>query len=197
MMSLDVDAVVAAADSAQTLPLPPPGSCGVDANMSRCVTDSVAELVRSSKCYKDMTPDEMYDFKSEGMVTHLEEPGHLMCSSHCGEGQVYKQFQSLRPLRWHFLEHKGRKHTSAKDEETVQPSASHRMTEARMATGVRSQSPAVQIASVGEASRSSSQRSIPISATTLGTMILEAFATQGTFRRRSWSSFSHLQTCGH
>ena len=48
-----------------------------------------------------------------------------------------------------------------------------------MATVVRSQSPAVQIASVGEASRSSSQRPIPISATTLGTMIVEAFATPG------------------
>jgi len=118
-----------------------------------------------------MTPDETYDSKSEGMVTHHEEP--------CGKGQVYKQFKSLRPVRWHFLEHKGRKHTSAKDEETVQPSASHRMTEARMATGVRSQSPAVQIASVGEASWSSSQRSIPIPATTLGTMIVEAFATPG------------------
>ena len=155
MRSLDVDAAVAAADSAQTLPLPPPGSCGVDANMSRCVIDSVAELVRSSKCYKDMTPDEMYDFKSEGMVTHPEEPGRLTCSIHCGRGQVYKKFQSLRSLRWHFLEHKGHKHTFAKVEVTVQPSASHRMTEARMATGVRSKAPAVQIASVGEASRSS------------------------------------------
>ena len=104
----------------------------------------------SSKCYKDMTPDEMYDFKSEGMVTH-----------HCGKGQVYKQFQSWRPVRWHFLEHKGHKHTSAKVEETVQPSASHRMKEAMMATGVRSKAPAVRIASVGEASRSSSQRAIP------------------------------------
>ena len=92
-----------------------------------------------------MTPDEMYDFNNESMVLHPEEPGRLTCSSHCGKGQVYKQFQSLRPLRWHFLEHKGRKHTSAKDEETVQPSASHRMKEAMMATGV------------GEASRSSSQ----------------------------------------
>ena len=123
---------------------------------------TVAELVRSSKCYKDMTLDEMYDFKSEGMVTHPDEPGHLMCSSHCGEGQVYKQFQSLRPLRWHFLEHKGHKHTSAKVEEKVQPSASHRMKEAMMATGSRSKAPAVQIASVGEASLSSFQQAIPI-----------------------------------
>ena len=48
-----------------------------------------------------------------------------------------------------------------------------------MATGVRSKAPAVQIASVGEASRSSSQRAIPIPVTTLGNMIVEAFDTPG------------------
>ena len=43
MRSLDVDAAVAAADSAQTLPLPPPGSCGVTDSCRACAVLKVLQ----------------------------------------------------------------------------------------------------------------------------------------------------------
>ena len=145
-----------------------------------------------------MTPDEMYDFKSEGMVTHPEEPGRVTCSIHCGNGQVYKQSQKFAVVAMALLGAQGSQ-AYIRQSRRDGAGASHRMKGATMATGVRSKAPAVQIASVGEASQSSSQRAIPIPATTLGTVIvaLRRLIPQGTYRRISLILFSHLQTCGH
>ena len=60
------------------------------------------------------------------------------------------------------MEHKGHKHTSVKAEETAQPSAIHRMKVAS-STNVGAHTPA----SVGQAARSSSQRSSHIPSATL------------------------------
>ena len=107
------------------------------------VTDRVAKLLWSSKCYKDLTPDEIEDVNLEGMALHPEKPGRLTCNgSHCRNGQVYKEFQSSQSLRRHFLEHKGHKHTPFKAEETVQPSAKRgRSPPAAMCNGEGSHKP--------------------------------------------------------
>ena len=122
--------------------------------MSGRVTDRVAELLWSSKCYKDLTPDEIDDFNNEGMALHPEKPGRLTCNGiHCRNGQVYKEFQSSQSVRLHFLEHEDHMHPF-KAEETVQPGAIHRMKVASSS-------------SVGQAARSSSQWSSHISPATL------------------------------
>ena len=125
--------------------------------MSGRVTDRVAELLWSSKCYKDLTPDEIDDFNIEGMALHPEKPGRLTCNGiHCRNGQVYKEFQSSQSVRLHFLEHEDHMHNPFKAEETVQPGAIHRMKVAPSS-------------SVGQAARSSSQRSSHSSSATLRT----------------------------
>ena len=121
------------------------------------VTDRIAKLVWSSTCYKDLTPDEIEDFNIEGMALHPEKLGRLTCNGiHCRKGQGYKEFQSSQSVRLHFLEHEDHMHNPFKAEETVQPGAIHRMK-------------AAPSSSVGQAARSSSQRSSHSSSATLRT----------------------------